>query len=219
METNPNQTPAEIEGEIHSSIAIMQSSVLSISLNLINIKKNCLYKELGCQFMSHYVTKLCKEIKVDRSAVNKWLRIGLMYEKYRDELEKINFSSGDGPTKLLYLERALANNPASDVFASLKTMTVREFMIYSRGKAAEEKAEEPYVKLQGSEVFIDGLPAVTINKELSGPEYRYFRKINWIAGKAIEEGGRIVFLRLRNRNEAARYQRAATKIIAKMRSA
>jgi hypothetical protein len=207
-----------VDREVRDSITVMRSSVLEMSLGLAKIKNECLYRELGFQFMSHYVARLCEETKMDRSSINKWLKIGQAYEKYREELERIGFGENDSPTKLRYLERALKNCQGDDVFAALKRMTVREFMAYSRGPAAEDEAERPFVEVKGDNVLVGGYLAVRINRELPVREIRYFKKVNAIAGRAMEEGEYIFPVRLRDWEEIARYEKFSEKLIAQLRS-
>ena len=51
---------------------------------------------------------------MDRSTLLRWLNIGEMYLKYRSDLEKVGFSDADGPTKLIYMDHALAKNDKND---------------------------------------------------------------------------------------------------------
>jgi hypothetical protein len=60
------------------------------------------------------------------------LYIGEAYLKYRKELEKVGFSDEDGPTKLPYVDRALALYQKKEVFRAVKDMSLWQFISFTR---------------------------------------------------------------------------------------
>ncbi|MDR2304320.1 MAG: hypothetical protein LBE10_07010 [Treponema sp.] len=79
-----------------------------MGIGLAKIKAKGLYIDLEYRSMAKYIESLCDEFQMERSGLRNWLYIGEAYLKYRRELEKVGFSDEDGPTKLPYVERALA---------------------------------------------------------------------------------------------------------------
>jgi hypothetical protein len=71
---------------------------------------------------------------MERSGLHNWLYIGEAYLKYRKELEKVGFSDEDGPTKLPYVDRALALYQKGEVFRAVKDMSLRQFINFVRGR-------------------------------------------------------------------------------------
>jgi hypothetical protein len=57
--------------------------------------------------LNDYLEKLCDDMKIERSTAHNWLYIREAYIKYRRELDRIEFSDSDSPTKLPYVDRAL----------------------------------------------------------------------------------------------------------------
>jgi hypothetical protein len=85
---------AEIDAGIRESIK---------GLRLARFKARGLYIDLNYHSMNDYLETLCTEMKVERSTVHNWLYIGEAYIKYRKDLERIEFTDMDGPTKLPYV--------------------------------------------------------------------------------------------------------------------
>ena len=96
-------------------------------------------------------------------------------------------------------------------------MTVRDFISFAKGPSGEDAAEKPFVTIRSGRVYIDDFLAVKVNSRLEKRFYAYFRKINRIAARAIEDGEILLLVRLRNKDEAARYESAAGYILKKLR--
>jgi hypothetical protein len=206
----------DIDRGIRETIKGIRLSILAMGLGLAKIKEHCLYRELGFSSMAQYIQKLCDDTKMNQSSVFNWLYVGEAYQKYRNDLEQIDFNDSDGPTKLPYLERALGIYQKQEVFDKLKNLSVREFAAFSKG-SAEKEAVAPYVTVRGNRVYVDGIPAVKINRRLGRRAFAYFKKVISIAGKAMEEGEIITLVRLRDRDEALRYEQASRRLIEKLR--
>ena len=131
------KTSIETHNAILNSIKAVDDSILSIGLALVRIKTEKLHRDLGYRFMSAYIQHLIDQSGKDRSSIYKWLQIGEVYLKYKNELEKAGFNGNDSPTKLPYLERALAKNPKDEVFDNIKVMTQREFSAFAKAKAGD----------------------------------------------------------------------------------
>ena len=206
----------EIDKSIRENIMGMRPSILAMSLDLEKIKSGNLYKDLGCDSMAKYIRRLCDEIKINRSSIYKWLYIGEMYVKHRDDLEKAGFSDSDGPSKLVYLERALETRETREVFGKIKDLSVRDFIEFVKN-TQETGAENPAAPLWDNGIFADGMPAVSFNRALDRRVYIYFRKVIREAVKALEEEEIIVPVRLKNWSEVRSYHRISARVIAKMR--
>jgi len=209
--------PAEIDNGIRDTIKGFRLSVLAMGLGLVKIKSNKLFIKLGYKNMTKYLEGLSEDTKTERSSIYNWLSIGEAYIKYKNELDTIGFSDSDSPTKLPYLKRALAVREKQEVFGSIKKMSLREFINFSKGEIIEPPADMPYVNINGNIVYIEGKRAIILNKDLGRKTSAYFQKVINVACEALEKGGVIVPIYVRNMKEARRLQRAAERMKAKIR--
>ena len=211
------ENAAKIDGRIRDTIDKMRVSVLSVSLDLANIKAKGLFDSLGFKFMSQYVTKLCDDTQMDRSGINKWIRIGLAYIKYRDDLEKAGFTENSGPIKLLYLEKALINHDKNEVFSELINLSVRKFIAYS-GKTRENADKiKPVVQIRGGGIYANGDLVARINRKTSKRILMYLGRVISMAGRAMEEDGYILPERRRGLARAEMIERQSPDLTPKMR--
>jgi len=147
----------------------LDQSILHIGLALDQIRKDKLHKDLGYRFMSHYIQDLCETTSKDRSSIYSWLKMGEVYNKHKKDLEKAGFGPRD-PSKLLYLERALAKYPKKEVYANLKTMSQRKFAAYARGKETVLKENTLDLTAPGPQTSIRNQYQREIIKDLSNYE-------------------------------------------------
>ena len=208
--------PAEVDKGIRDTIKGIRLSILAMGLGLAKIKSNRLFTCLNFKNMSMYINGLSKDYKLDRSSIVKWLRIGEAYSKYKNELEMIGFCDRDGPTKLPYLERALAVREKQDVFDSIKNMSVRDFKDFSKGELKKSAVNMPYVMNKGNVVYIEGRRAVIINKELEHETAIYIQTIIKVACEALEKEGLIVPVFVQTRKDARRFALAAERVKVKL---
>ena len=208
--------PAEIDNGIRDTIKGIRLSILAMGLGLAKIKSNKLFKSLKFKNMSMYINDLSRDYKLDRSSIVKWLRIGEAYLKYKNELEMIGFGDSDGPTKLPYLERALAAREKQDVFDKIKKMSLRDFIRFSKGETKMSHADIPYVISKGNIVYIEGKRAVIINKNLNRETAKYIQKIVKVACEALEKEGYIVPVFIQTKKDARRFAQAAVQLKVKL---
>jgi len=209
---------AEIDSGIRDTIKGVRVSILAMGMGLAKIKEKGLYIDLDCGSMNQYVDKLCDETKMDRSSIFNWLSIGEAYLKYRNDLEKIGFSEGDGPTKLPYIERALEANKKQEVFKNIKDMSVREFKTFSKGESEDGDDKTAKITVRDNEVYIGKTPAIQISDKLDAKTRTYFKKIILMAGKAMQEGDVILPVRLYDMDELRRCEHAIGRLVKEMRS-
>jgi hypothetical protein len=69
----------------------------------------------------------------------------------------------------------------------------------------------------GNQVFIGNRPAVILSEELDPETRSYFTDINVRAGEALEAGEVILPVRLYDRDEMRRFERAAEKLKKELR--
>jgi hypothetical protein len=124
---------AEIDRGIRETVKGIRLSILAVGVGLAKIKAQGLYIDLNYHSMAQYLESLCEQTRMDRSSLHNWLYIGEAYLKYRKELERVGFSDEDGPTKLPYVDRAMAIYRKQDVFRAVKDMSLRQFISFSRG--------------------------------------------------------------------------------------
>ena len=146
--------PAEIDQGIKDTIKGVRLSILTMGIGLARIKSENLFKKLKFRNMSAYVDGLCEETKMERSCIYGWLGMGEAYIKYRSELEMIGFTDQDGPSKLPYLERALAVGEKDEVFNKLKEMSLREFADYAKSGIAEKADDIPFLEIRGNTFYL-----------------------------------------------------------------
>jgi hypothetical protein len=144
-----------------------------------------------------------------------WLYIGEAWLKYRRDLERVEFSDEDGPTKLPYVDRVLALYEKRQVFRNVKVMTLREFKAYAKGE--EETAPLSKIRGVGSQVFVGKKLAVTLADELDSKTKAYLTNINVQAGEALEAGEVLYTARLYDMDELRRFERGAEKLKKEMR--
>jgi hypothetical protein len=207
---------AEIDAGIRETIKGVRLSILAMGLALAKLKEQGLYIDLNFHSMNDYLENLCDEMQIERSTAHNWLYIGEAYTKYRRELEKIEFTDADGPTKLPYVDRALEIHEKRDVFKKVKEATLREFKEYAKGD--EAPAPQSKIKVIGNKLFVGKKLAVTFAPELDGKTRKYLTDINVKAGEALQAGEVLYMTSLYDMEELRRFERGAEKMKKEMRS-
>jgi len=206
----------EIDIGIRETIKGVRLSILAMGLGLAKLKAKGLYIDLHFRSMNDYLEGLCDEMQVERSTAHNWLYIGETYAKYRKELERVDFSDADGPTKLPYVNRALEAHEKKEVFQNVKKMSLREFKEYAKGK--EEAVQSSKIRVVGNQVFIGKKLAVTLAEELDPKTRSYLAKITAQAGEALESGEVLYVTRLYDMDELRRFDRRADSLKKEMRT-
>ena len=206
----------EIDSGIRDSIKGVRLSILAMGMGLARLKAKGLYIDLDYRSMNDYLENLCDEMKIERSTAHNWLYIGEAYIKYRRDLERIEFSEADGPTKLPYVERALKIHDKKEVFRKIKDASIREFKVFSKGESVKPKASK--IKVIGNQLFVGKKLAVTFAPELDPKTRRYLTEITLKAGEALEAGEVLYVTRLYDMDELRRFERGAEKMKKEMRS-
>ena len=206
----------EIDSGIRDTIKGLRLSILAMGLGLAKLKAKGLYLDLNYRSMNDYLVSLCDDMQVERSTAHNWLYIGEAYTKYRRDLERIEFTDADGPTKLPYVERALAIHKKQDVFQKIKGMTLKEFKEYAKGG---EEASIPLSKIRvvGNQVFVGKKLAVTLAEELDPKTRAFLTKINVNAGEALGAGEVLYTTRLYDADELRRFEQGAERLKKDMR--
>ena len=205
----------EIDAGIRETIQGVRLSILAMGMGLAKLKAKGLYIDLKFRSMNDYLESLCDEMQIERSTAHNWLYIGEAYIKYRRELDRIEFSDEDGPTKLPYVDRALEIHEKKEVFKKLKDSSVREIREFSKGETAALKPSK--IKVVGNKLFIGKKQAVTFAPELDAKTRNYLADINVKAGEALEAGEVLYTTRLYDMNELRRFERGAEKLKKDMR--
>jgi hypothetical protein len=207
---------AEIDAGIRETIRGVRLSILAMGIGLAKIKAKGLYIDLKYHSMAKYIESLCEQTQMDRSSLHNWLYIGEAYLKYRKELERVGFSDADGPTKLPYVDRALALYQKKEVFKAVKDMSLRQFVSFSRGDAPAAP-EESAVRVKGNQVYIGDRPAVTLDEGLDPKTRTQLEAAVVEAGKALEAGEVLYTARLYDMEELRRFSRAAERMKKELR--
>jgi len=205
----------EIDNGIRDTIKGVRLSILAMGMGLAKLKEKGLFIDLGYHSMNDYIEHLCDDMQTERTSAFFWLHIGESYIKYRRDLEKIEFSDADGPTKLYFLERALENHEKRDVFRKVKEATLREFKEFAKGEISTPKPSK--IKVVGNKLYVGKKLAVTFTPELDSKTRRYLTDINVKAGEALEAGGVLYITDLYDMDELKRFERGAEKMKKEMR--
>jgi hypothetical protein len=209
---------AEIDTGIRDTIKGIRFSILAMGIGLARIKKLRLFVDLSLSSMNQYIDKLVSETRMDQSSIFAWLRIGEAYMKYQNDLEEIGFSDNDGPSKLLYINRALETKQKQEVFDNIKDMSVREFKVFARHGTDTEPEKGEKIAWRGNELYIGKKKAITINYAQNSRIYSYFKKVNIEAGLALEEGGVMLPIRVSNSDEANQFYGPIVRLIQRKRA-
>jgi len=206
----------EIDAGIRDTIKGVRLSILAMGMGLARLKEKGLFIDLNYHSMNDYLVKLCDDMKIERSTAHNWLYIGEAYIKYQRELEKIEFSDADGPTKLPYVDRALEIHEKREVFKKIKTATLQEFKEFSKGEIDKPKPSK--IKVVGNKLFIGKQEAVTFSKSLDAKTRKYLTDINIKAGEALEAGEVLYMTSLYDMDELRRFDRGADRLKKEMRA-
>ena len=206
---------AEIDTGIRETIKGVRLSILAMGVALARFKAKGMFIDLRYHSMNDYLESLCDEMKVERSTAHNWLYIGEAYIKYRKELNRIEFSDEDGPTKLPYVDRALEIHEKREVFRNVKDMTLKAFKEYAKGEEAVVQPSK--VRVAGNQVFVGKKLAVTFAEELDPKTRKYLSDITVQAGEALEAGEVLYTTRLYDMDELRRFERGADRLKKEMR--
>ncbi|MDR1838911.1 MAG: hypothetical protein LBQ93_04910 [Treponema sp.] len=207
---------AEIDAGIRETIKGVRLSILAMGMGLAKLKAKGLYIDLKFHSMNDYLEQLCDDMQIERSTAHSWLYIGEAYLKYRRELERIEFSDADGPSKLLYVGRALEIHEKKEVFQKIKVSSVRKFRIFSIGEVAAPKPSK--IKVIGNKLYVGKKLAVTFAPEMDTKTRKYLTDINVKAGESLQAGEILYMTSLYDMDELRRFERGAEKMKKKMRA-
>jgi hypothetical protein len=211
-----SQDAGEIDRGIRETIRGVRMSILAMGIALARFKSKGLYVDLRFHSMNDYLESLCDDMQIERSTAHNWLYIGEAWLKYRRDLERVGFSDEDGPTKLPYVDRALAIHPKKDVFRAVKEMSLRRFISFSRGEAPAPPPE-PDIRVKGNQVYIGDRPAVTLDEGLDSKTRSYLEGIIVEAGRALAAGEVLYSTRLYDMEELQRFEKAAERLKKELR--
>ena len=208
--------PEKLDRDIRDTIRGVGLSILSIALGLAKIKREKLFTALGFKNITAYIEDLAKSTKNDRGNIFSWLKIGETYIKYHDDLEKIGYTEGDSPSKLAYLEKALAHAPKEEVYDKLLTMTYRKFKAFAKSGGQLNKEEEPLWEIRGNILYIKGQRAIILKKDLEEQVNNMLLGAIRAACRALEKKGVIAVVHLKNQRDMRLFIPRARKLRARI---
>jgi hypothetical protein len=176
--------PLILDSGIRETMRGMNLSAIAVSKALYRIYTSSYYIELGYKSMGDYINKLVEDTGYSRAIFYRWVETGEIAIKYHRELEKIEFSDEDGPTKLAYIPKALENHPKKEVFKNAKEMSVRKFEAYAKGEKGPA-AEISYknVGIRNEAIYVGDEPVINPAVSLSPEDRRYIEE--WLI-KAVK---------------------------------
>jgi hypothetical protein len=207
-----SENATEVDAGIREGIRGMKLSILYMGIALYRTNVAGYFIDLGFKRFGEYIDKLVEDTGMSRANFYNWTYIGEAFVTHRAELEKVRFSDGDGPTKLPFLDRALANRPKRDVYRNLISMSRRQFEEWSKGDPeSSSKCNYTNVKLNNGQVYAGDTPLISFAESLSPVDKRYYEGVikaaveakenNEVVGvyRFYDEGERRVFDRIYNR--------------------
>ena len=217
--------PKILNRNILDTIKTIENSLIYIGLGLVKIKTDKLFINLGFKNISAYIRYITEKTGKDRSSVYKWLQIGEIYTKYREELTEAGFNSKDSSTKLPYLERALRIKPEKEVYENIVKMSQREFSDYARGiielKDGKQEESKGYTEeiLEGMEhiFYYKGREAVKVNIKQKKVVYDRLVSCVILAFNSLDNKGSVLAVHLRNDKELNIFEEIAKDAREKMR--
>jgi hypothetical protein len=166
--------PVILDNGIRETMRGMNLSAMAVSKALYRIYVSGYYIELGYKRMNAYIDQLVEETGFSRSIFYRWMDTGEIAIKYRNDLERIEFSDDDGPSKLSYIPRALENHPKREVFKNAKEMSVRKFEAYAKGeKASSVEIAYKNIGIKNGSVYAGNESVINPAAALSLEDRRY----------------------------------------------
>jgi hypothetical protein len=172
-----SNNPEVLDNGIRETMRGMNLSTIAVSRALYRISASGYYIELGYRSMGDYITKLVEETGYSRAIFYRWIGTGEITVKYHNELEKVDFSDDDGPTKLVYIPQALENHPKKEVFKNAKEMLTREFEAYARGKKFYPVVAYKNLTIKRGQIYAGGEPVINPAASLSPEDRRYIENL------------------------------------------
>lgn len=157
----------KIEKSINKCVRQIVFSKLVICISLARIYDDALYRKDNFKTFKQYLAS--GRINLPTSTASEYAKIGRVYLRFREELERIDFREEDGLKKLLILEKAISQFPKEDVFSELKQMSYRNFrreFARANGSQTEGIGNDVILRFNEDEhalyMEIDGVTAVKI---------------------------------------------------------
>jgi len=211
-----SDNPAVIDQGIRDTIKGVHQSILTMSIALARVKQERIFRKLNYKNMNAYILQLCHEYHLVKSSMYKRLKIGEAFLKYRDDLEKIGFNDADSPTKLSHLEKALTVKEKDEVYTKLKEMNSIQFADYAKAKKPNETSGSDVLEVRGNIAYHMGRPAIIVSKDLGNDNKKMIMEVFNIICNAINRGGYVVAVNLRNKKEGDLFSVEAEKIRAEI---
>jgi hypothetical protein len=210
--------PAVLDSGIRETMRGINLSAMAVSRALYRLCASGDYIDLGYKSKGAYIDSLVEETGHSRAIFYRWIDNGEIIEKYRTELERIEFSDNDGPTKLTYLPKALENHSIKEAFKNLKEMPVRQFESYAKGKKKSASiVSYKNVSVKGDQVYAGGEPLINPSAELSPEDRRYFENLLVKAAQAKADNQYLRGYEFYDEKEAQAFDRIYTRELKAMR--
>ena len=194
-------SPADIDLGIRNTIMQIQVSILAVGTALAKVKAEKFFKQLGQKNITAYIDSLAYDLEMDSSTLFRWMSIGEVYKKYREELEIAGFNDKIGATKLPFLEEALKNHPKDEVINNLMIMSLRKFEKYAKSGNNETLETPPYWEERGNSYYLHGEQIISIKKEIKKRAERMLKSSIRVGFKALKRRGCVVAVHLDNKKE------------------
>jgi len=215
-----SEDAAEIDTGIRSTITGVKVSIMAMGIALYRVDVGGLFYNLGFTKFGEYIDKLADDTGMARTTLYNWEYIGEAYIKHRADLDKVGFSDDDGPTKLPFLPRALANYSKREVFRAIKDKTKREFEEWSKGQNLQNnnndnKYENVSIKANG--IFAGKAPLISFAENISPKDRRYYEGLLMEGARAIKQNEYAKVYRFYDEDEARLFDRIYQRELKKIR--
>jgi hypothetical protein len=211
--------PHVIDKGIHEAIKGIKVSILAISIALYRMDVGGSYVDLGCRSFREYARRLSADTGMSLGAFNYYKYIGQAYIKHRIELESVGFSEEDGPTKLPYLDRALANRPKKEVYKNIVSMSKNDFDRWSKGPSKEpELIDAVQVEVKDDILLAGDKPLATFSPDVASDDRKYYEGILLAAAKAHKNGDLLGTFQVYDESELHAMQRVINRELKNLRA-
>ena len=168
--------------------------------------------------MRQYKIKLSNELGIKAGRLTGWTTTGTIYLKYRNDLEKSGFNESHELSKLRLLSKALELYDKNDVYKKIITLSYKEFSIYASGNKNNSLVAEENPAQSNTGIFsLKGKAALTINPKIDPEIFSYLVRVNTLAFTAIRKKEKVFFIRVKDREEFDRFERALNRLIRRLR--
>jgi hypothetical protein len=214
-----SENATEVDAGIREGIRGVKLSILYMGVALYRTNVAGYFIDLGFKKFGEYIDKLVEDTGMSRANLYNWTYIGEAFVTHRADLEKIGFSDDDGPTKLPFLDRALANRSKREVYRNLISMSRRQFEEWSKGNPEIlSKYSYTNVEINNGQVYAGDAPLISFAENLTLEDKQYYEGVVKAAVEARENNEVIGVYRFYDEDERRLFDRIYSRELKAIRA-